>query len=338
MAVFDKARLLAILGKIPESRILVFGDLMWDHYVRGDAARISPEAPVPVLLAESEYRTPGGAANVLKNLRALGCSIGVLGVVGDDANGRALVDELSSWTAGKAALLALADRPTTIKTRFIARNQQLLRVDFENARALQSTTEDEILRNLDTLIGSFSAIILSDYDKGLLTPRVIAETIRMAKAKGVLIAVDPQVKHFRQYVGCDVMTPNEKEASEGIGMPFPQSDGDVQVIADKIRSTLRLPHLLITRSQRGMAYFTENYSAYLPTVAREVYDVTGAGDTVISVYTAALVAGATHPEAMLLANYAGGIVVGKFGTATTTIAEIRQELEHPQPVLREVKN
>lgn len=333
----NKSRFEAIVRKLPESRVFVLGDLMWDEYVRGDVSRISPEAPVPVLLTQSEDRTPGGAANVLKNLRDLKCTMGILGLIGTDENGTALQHELEKWGLGDAlSLIRLSDRPTTIKTRFMARNQQLLRVDREKASAIDSATEDRVLATLEKLLGSFQALIISDYDKGLMTPRVIAEAIKIAHKHNVFVAVDPQVKHFRQYVSCDIMTPNEKEASEGIGMPFPQSDEDVLLIAKKIRESLKLPHLLITRSQRGMAYFTEGRAVYLPTVAREVFDVTGAGDTVISVYTAAICAGAEHTEAMVLSNLAGGVVVGKLGTATVTADELMSELAHPMPSLREV--
>lgn len=331
-----QARLEEILRKLSESRVFVLGDLMWDEYVRGDVTRISPEAPVPVLLTSGEDRTPGGAANVLKNLRDLGCTMGMLGIVGADENGVALQHELEKWGIGDALqLIRLGDRPTTIKTRFMARNQQLLRVDRERASAIDAATEERLLAAFDKAVGGFQALIISDYDKGLLTPRVIAEAIKIAHRRNVFVAVDPQVKHFRQYLECDIMTPNEKEASEGIGLPFPQSDEDVQAIATRIRETLHLPHLLITRSQRGMAYFTSGKSAYLPTVAREVFDVTGAGDTVISVYTAAICAGATHTEAMVLSNVAGGIVVGKLGTATVNAAELAGEIARSLPQLRE---
>lgn len=331
----EKQKLQEVLQKLSGARILVLGDLMWDEYVRGEVTRISPEAPVPVLLGTGEDRTPGGAANVLKNLRDLKCTMGILGVIGADENGIALRHELEKWGLGEnLQLLALGDRPTTIKTRFMARNQQLLRVDRERAAAIDEKTESEILKILARMVGGFDAVIISDYDKGLLTERVIKEAIRIAKDKKVFISVDPQVKHFRHYAHCDIMTPNEKEASEGIGRPFPQNDGDVALIAGLIRQELSLPHLLITRSQRGMAYFTDGKVVYLPTVAREVFDVTGAGDTVITVYTAAISAGASHVEAMVLSNIAGGIVVGKLGTATVNVAELSEELNRPLPELR----
>jgi rfaE bifunctional protein kinase chain/domain len=333
-----KGRLEELLRKIPQSRIFVLGDLMWDEYIRGDVSRISPEAPVPVLLGTHEDRTPGGAANVLKNLRDLKCTMGILGIVGADANGIALQHELEKWGLGDSLqLIRLSDRPTTIKTRFMARNQQLLRVDRENAGAIDEKTENDVIKSFERLIGGFDALIISDYDKGLLTRRVITEAIQIAQRKKVLVAVDPQVKHFRDYAGSDIMTPNEKEASEGIGRGFPKNNADVEAIAAAIRSELKLPHLLITRSQRGMAYFTDNEAVYLPTVAREVFDVTGAGDTVITVYTAAIAAEATHTEAMVLSNIAGGIVVGKLGTATATVPEIQNELARPLPELTVVR-
>lgn len=335
----QKNRLEEILRKIPQSRVFVLGDLMWDEYIRGDVSRISPEAPVPVLLGTSEDRTPGGAANVLKNLRDLKCTMGILGIVGADGNGVALQHELEKWgLAEHLQLIRMADRPTTIKTRFMARNQQLLRVDREKASAIDERTEGEVLKAFERSIGAFDAVIISDYDKGLLTRRVITEAIRIARAKKIFVAVDPQVKHFRDYSFSDIMTPNEKEASEGIGKSFPQSDEDVAQIAAEIRRELKLEHLLITRSQRGMAYFKDGQAVYLPTVAREVFDVTGAGDTVITVYTAAIAAGATHIEAMVLSNIAGGIVVGKLGTATATVAEIQNELGRPLPELRVVNS
>lgn len=335
----NKARLEEILRKIPQSRVFVLGDLMWDEYIRGDVSRISPEAPVPVLLGTSEDRTPGGAANVLKNLRDLKCSMGILGIVGADANGVALQHELEKWGLGDhLQLIRLADRPTTIKTRFMARNQQLLRVDREKATAIDEKTETQVLNTLERSLGGFDALIISDYDKGLLTRRVITEAIKMARQKQVFVAVDPQVKHFRDYSGSDIMTPNEKEASEGIGRSFPQSNADVEGIAAAIRSELKIENLLITRSQRGMAYFKDGQTVYLPTVAREVFDVTGAGDTVITVYSAAIAAGAGHVEAMVLSNIAGGIVVGKLGTATATIAEIQNELGRPLPELTVVNS
>jgi len=325
-----------IASRLKSARVLVLGDLMWDEYIRGDVTRISPEAPVPVLLESGRDRTPGGAANVLKNLKDLGCQIGMLGITGDDEDGTVLAHELASWGIQKKHihLIRLADRPTTIKIRFMAKNQQLLRLDREKVQPIGLSVEEDLLARLAGCIDSFDAIILSDYDKGLLTDRVIKGATELARSKQKFVAVDPQVKHFSAYKHCGIMTPNEKEASEGVGMPYPASDNDVKKIAATILKNLELNELLITRSQRGMALFRANQAIFLPTLAREVFDVTGAGDTVISVYAAAISVQAQHEEAMVLANIAGGIVVAKLGTATVNVAEIMRELERPIPTLR----
>lgn len=329
-------RLATLVDKLPGARVLVLGDLMWDEYIRGEVTRISPEAPVPVLLEINRELTPGGAANVLKNLKDLKCQIGMLGIVGADTYGNALEEELKGWGIGgqKLSLLKLTDRPTTIKTRFMARNQQLLRLDREKTLPVGQGVEDQILTALEKNISEFDAIILSDYDKGLLTEKVIHGATEIANNNKKFVAVDPQVKHFKSYARCGIMTPNEKEAAEGIGMSFPDSDTEIKKIAAAIIKKLELKELVITRSQRGMALFRSNEAIFLPTLAREVFDVTGAGDTVISVYTAAIAVGASHEEAMVLANIAGGIVVGKLGTATVSTDELKRELKRPLPHLR----
>lgn len=324
----DVKKLHKILDSFGNHSVLVVGDLMWDEYIRGEVSRISPEAPVPVLLAKKDERIPGGAANVLKNLRDLGVQTGVIGIAGADENGMALVHEFERWKLKGTHILESADRPTTIKTRLMARNQQLLRVDREKSGPLPESLQDRLLEMFTRNAGGYDAVILSDYDKGIFTPRIISGIIEFCKNKSIYTAVDPQVRHFRQYTGCDIMTPNEKEASEGMGLPFPETDEDVKNIAEKIMSELDLRHLLITRSHKGMALYEKDSDAYLiPTLAREVFDVTGAGDTVISVLTAAIAAGANHKEASHLANVAGGIVVGKLGTATTSVNEMKSALQ-----------
>lgn len=298
---------------------------MWDEYIRGETNRISPEAPVPVVRVASEERRPGGATNVLLNLKELGVPAGIIAITGNDDNGRQMKETLESWELHDVVIPAL-ERPTSIKTRIIAQNQQLLRIDRENAEAIDSKTEDTILETFRSIVGKYQAVILSDYDKGLLTPRIISEIIRLSREKKIPVAVDPQVRHFQLYRGATVMTPNEKEASEGIGAAFPKNDAESETIGKKIIENLELDHLLLTRSHKGMALFEKDReTVFIPTIAREVYDVTGAGDTVIAVYTAALASGASTAEATQLANTAAGVVVGKFGTATATTDEI---LEH----------
>ncbi len=333
MQVMDTLR--EVLNRLRGQKILVAGDLMWDEYIRGDVSRISPEAPVPVVLVSREERLPGGATNVLRNLVELGCDCGILGVVGDDEAGSHMIRELESWGLNSLYIEQTSDRPTIMKTRIVARNQQLLRVDREIVKPISAALEQKMLQRLESDISNYKAVILSDYDKGVLTPAMIRGIIELAKARNIFVAVDPQVRHFRHYKGADVMTPNEKEASEGIGMAFPHSDEDTIEIGNKILAELQLNHLLITRSQKGMALFEPPQNPQLvPTVAREVYDVTGAGDTVISVYTAAIAAGASRLQAVLLANIAGGIVVGKLGTATASVREIEERLSDVALMLR----
>ena len=317
-----------ILQNFSGKRILVIGDLMWDEYIRGECTRVSPEAPVQVVLSKHEERMPGGATNVLKNLTDLRISAGIMGVVGADNNGHDMIKTLKGWNLNMVQIWESPDRPTTIKTRILARNQQLLRLDREYAKAIPLSIEKKILQVLEQCILDYAAIILSDYDKGVFTEGVIKGIISIARKNNVFVAVDPQIRHFRHYINADIMTPNEKEASEGVGLPFPENEADVETIGKAIKEKLGLRHLLITRSEKGMALFEgQEKPFYVPTFAREVYDVTGAGDTVIAVFTAAIVAGATPLQAALLSNLAGGIVVGKLGTATVTRKELRESLK-----------
>ncbi|MCB1199724.1 MAG: D-glycero-beta-D-manno-heptose-7-phosphate kinase [Leptospiraceae bacterium] len=321
------------LESLPDSQVLVIGDLMWDEYIRGDALRVSPEAPVPVVLMEKEERTPGGAFNVVHNLFDLQVKCGIAGVTGNDENGRAMADAARAKNAESIHLWQADDRPTTIKTRIIARNQQLLRVDREYAKPVKKELEEKILSELEKVIPTYKSVILSDYDKGMLTQRVITGIIEICQRHNVFVAVDPQVRHFKHYKNAGVMTPNEKEASDGIGMQFPDEDKDAVQIGLKILKELQLKILLLTRSAKGMILFETNPDSdtvtchTIPTVAREVFDVTGAGDTVISVYTALIASGTSALVAALLANIAGGVVVGRLGTATVTADDLKARID-----------
>lgn len=316
-----------LLQKFSSSQILVVGDIMWDKYVYGEVSRISPEAPVPVLLVHKEEYTPGGAANVLKNLNALQVSCGLVGVVGSDANGKKMKEELQKLVSLNSFICTLQDRPTISKTRLIARHQQLLRVDREAVLAIPQETQEQIIEFIDQNLPQYQAIILSDYDKGLLNPTLIEKIIALAKKHNVYVAVDPQVKNFYHYQKADVITPNEAEASAGMGFDFPKDNLETKNLAYAIFKKLQLSELLITRSERGMALVNQEQEiAFLPTIASEVYDVTGAGDTVISVFTSAKAVGGDSLLAALLANIAGGLVVKKFGSAVVTNEEISSHL------------
>ncbi|MDH5717596.1 MAG: D-glycero-beta-D-manno-heptose-7-phosphate kinase [Spirochaetia bacterium] len=318
-----KKKLLQILDNFSGTKVLVIGDLMWDEYIWGYCNRISPEAPVPVVLSYKEERMPGGASNVLKNLIDLKISSGIMGVVGADTNGRSMIRELTKKSLNMLEIWESPDRPTTIKTRILAKNQQLLRLDREYAKPIPASIHDKMIDVLSREIKKYQAIILSDYDKGVFNPYFISEILKIAKNNNTYIAVDPQVRHFSLYKGADVMTPNELEASKGINLDIPETPEDLENLGKKIMNDLELEHLVITRSHKGMSLFQKNLPFInVPTTAKEVFDVTGAGDTVIAVYTSAIAAGASPLEATFLSNIAGGIVVGKIGTATVKRREI----------------
>lgn len=312
-----------VLKNFSGKKVLVIGDLMWDEYIRGSATRVSPEAPVPVVLANSEERIPGGATNVLRNLVDLKVTCGVMGVVGDDNNGQSLKRELSKYNLNMLQVWQASDRPTTIKTRILAQNQQLLRLDREQVKNIPASIESRLLDVLSQEIRQYHAVILSDYDKGVLTPSLITEIITLGKKHKKIIAVDPQVKNFGHYKGATVITPNETEASTFLNERKPATDKDAVALGKTVMKTMEIESLLLTRSEKGMAAFLGDNAIFsVPASAREVFDVTGAGDTVIAVYTSALAAGGSPEEAAILANLAGGIVVGKVGTATVKRREL----------------
>ena len=300
---------------------------MWDEYLSGDCERISPEAPVPVVKIIKEKQIPGGAGNVVRNLTALGIHSGIAGVVGNDPNGLSIQNELKKWDLELMQIWKENGRPTTVKTRVIARNQQIIRLDREKAVPIHENLEKEVLEALSHAIPKFDAVILSDYDKGFLTENLTQRAIQIAQEKGVYVAADPKSKNFALYHKADLLTPNEKEAANAVQMPIPASEEEVEKIADLIKKQIKVKNLLITRSHKGMSLFGEaDKPVYIPTTAREVYDVTGAGDTVISVYVASIIAGGSPFQAAALANLAGGLVVGKFGVSTISREELERAL------------
>lgn len=319
----DKKRLLEILDEFPKKKIAVIGDLMLDEYIIGNVTRISPEAPVPVVNVKKENFVLGGAANVINNLNSLGVKVIPFGVIGNDANGKKMLDELNSKKVSIEYINILNDRPTIMKQRILANNQQLLRLDWEKKTPINRTEEDFILDNIKRLISEIDAIILSDYDKGLLTERVAKGVIDLAKAYNKIIIVDPKPSNSSNYKGATSMTPNLKESSECINKEIPESEEKTIEIGLELREKLELDHLLMTRSEKGMSIFeNDGRIENIPTFAKEVFDVTGAGDTVISVYTLALACGATHTESAKIANTAAGIVVGRVGTSVVKTSEI----------------
>ncbi|HTY04075.1 MAG TPA: D-glycero-beta-D-manno-heptose-7-phosphate kinase [Rhodocyclaceae bacterium] len=305
--------------RIPDTakaRILVVGDVMLDRYWFGDVSRISPEAPVPVVKIERSEERPGGAANVARNCAALGAQVALLSVVGADEAGRALT-RLMADADIDASLHEDRQLNTTVKLRVIGRQQQLLRVDFENAPAHEVL--EAKLAEFGQRLATCNAVILSDYGKGGLTH--IREMIRMARAAGKTILVDPKGDDYERYAGVTVITPNRAELREVVGRW--RDDADLAQRAEKLRRELDVGALLLTRSEEGMTLFTADGAVNEPALAREVYDVSGAGDTVIAAQAVMMASGVGMADAMRLANRAAGVVVGKLGTAVCTLDELR---------------
>jgi D-beta-D-heptose 7-phosphate kinase/D-beta-D-heptose 1-phosphate adenosyltransferase len=322
-----KERADEILRRASERAILVYGDVMLDEFVWGDVTRISPEGPVPVVDVRRESVHLGGAANVLANMVALGARASVVGVVGSDAAGKRLRAELKETTASADTLVVDKSRPTTLKTRIIAHSQLVVRADREQRAPVDAATEERIIDALTESLKEADAFVVSDYDKGAVTPRVLSEILPAAYGRGIPVLVDPKIRNFDFYRPATLVTPNHHEAlrltnTEG------QGDEDLKRAAHLIRGRLDCDSVLITRGERGMMLLESYHEpVYVETVAREVYDVTGAGDTVIATLAAALSAGATMLEAAILANHAAGIVVGKVGTATASAEELVNSIQ-----------
>jgi len=316
-----------ILERFSKIKILVIGDIMMDRFIWGKVSRISPEAPVPVVVVEKETFLLGGAANVVNNVHSLGGKVALCGVVGDDEMGQRIIKELTEMGIGINGVFVEQGRQTTVKTRVVAHQQQLVRIDRETTDLTKVLTLRNLSEFLKVNIDGFDGIILSDYGKGLLTRELIRTTIRRAKDAKKLIMVDPKMKNFFSYKGATVVTPNTAEASVAMGIPITDLPS-LKKVGRMLLKRLRCDVLIITRGDEGMAVFEPHQEPFLvSTVAKEVFDVTGAGDTVIGTMALALGTGAGVIDAARLANYAAGIVVGKVGTATV----------NPQELIRVIK-
>ncbi len=304
-----------ILKNFKKSRILVIGDLILDRYIWGRVSRISPEAPVPVVEVTDDNFMLGGAANVANNIIALGGRATVAGVAGRDRAGEVLRELLEEKGVGCA--IFEDSRPTTIKTRVIAHNQQVVRFDREDKNKVGGRLLRDILIFLERAIVEHDAIIISDYKKGTISAELMKNVLDIARGSKRFIAVDPKVGHFHLYRGVSVVTPNLNEASHGSAIDI--RDGRSLIRAGKtLMRMLSCKAVLITRGEEGMSLFERGRVTHIPTVARHVYDVTGAGDTVIATFALAYASGATMQEAAVIANHAAGIVVGEVGTAVAT--------------------
>jgi D-glycero-beta-D-manno-heptose-7-phosphate kinase len=317
-----KERARELLRSASERFMVVYGDVMLDEFVWGDVTRISPEGPVPVVDVRRESVHLGGAANVLANLVSLGTRASVVGVAGDDRAGERLRAELKEAGASTDTLVVDGTRPTTTKTRIIAHSQLVVRADREHRAPVDAGTETRIVETLKTAIEQADAFLVSDYDKGAVTPRVLAEVLPFAYGRGIPVLIDPKIRNFDSYSPATLVTPNHHEALR-LTNTEDHTDEGLKRAAHLIRERLNCESVLITRGERGMMLLEGGQEpVYVETAAREVYDVTGAGDTVLATLAAALSAGASMLEAAVLANHAAGIVVGKVGTATASSEEI----------------
>jgi len=322
----DPDTLSEAVRKFRGKRILVIGDLMLDRFVWGSVSRISPEAPVPVVEVRKETTCLGGAANVAANIRALGGIPIPVGIIGDDFEGRRLRHEFRILGSPVAGLVADKSRATSVKTRIIAHHQQVCRTDREDRTPTSPAVHRRVVSRFRKMLQSCAAVVVSDYAKGLISPLLLKEILPMARASGKIVCVDPKLKDLGLYRPATVITPNTLEAERASGVTI-SNRRDLLRAGRKILRSLRVDYLLITRGEEGMALFQKASGVtHIPTVAREVFDVTGAGDTVISTLTLGLVAGLPILQAAVLANIAAGIVVGKLGTATVTPDELTDRL------------
>jgi D-glycero-beta-D-manno-heptose-7-phosphate kinase len=312
-----------LLSRFAGRTVIVVGDLMLDHFLTGAVDRISPEAPVPVVRFDHESYRLGGAANVAHNAAALGAHVEVIGLIGNDDAGRQLRADLDTIGIGSSAIVEEPGRRTTRKLRVVtSRNQQVARIDYEDDREVHGDVEAAIVRRIDQLSGSADAILVSDYLKGAVSLGVASAAIAAARRRGIPLLVDPKVAHIDYYAGATVITPNHHEAEAVTHMRIRTSE-EALAAARKFRERAGCDSVLVTRGEHGMTLLGPHGEAELAAEAREVADVTGAGDTVIATMTLALAAGASLVDAARLANRAAGVVVGKFGPATVTVDELR---------------
>ncbi|UCD15164.1 MAG: D-glycero-beta-D-manno-heptose-7-phosphate kinase [Candidatus Omnitrophota bacterium] len=322
----DKKRLKSIISRFKNKRILVVGDLILDHYIFGKVDKISPEGPVPVVWAREENFVCGGAANVGLNLCALGAGVSLCGVLGRDHFGSVVFSLIKKKGIDTGLIVREKNRPTTLKTRIIAHNQQVVRVDWESIEFLSLETNKLILNKVRKHIDNFDAIIIEDYGKGVINPALVGELVNLCKQKKKIVTVDPKEEHFDYYENVTVLTPNLKEAQVAANMKV-KSKEELFLLGKIIMGKLKPQALLVTLGEEGMMLFYDGGRHHIPTATLEVFDVTGAGDTVIATYTNALSCGASYLEAAIISNFAAGVVVGKLGAAAITKKELFKKID-----------
>ncbi|MCM8784194.1 MAG: D-glycero-beta-D-manno-heptose-7-phosphate kinase [Candidatus Omnitrophica bacterium] len=337
----ENKKLRKIISSFSKAKVLVVGDLMLDEFIWGEVERISPEAPVPVVWAKKKTYAPGGAANVACNLSSLGASVNLLGIVGKDNNGEILKKELKKRNVDIKGIFSYSQRPTTLKTRIIAGHQQTVRVDWEDTSPLPDCWLEDIIEYLEKSIGQYQAVVIEDYGKGIITPALLNKLRNLVKKNKIVVTVDPKEEHFDYYKGFTAITPNRKETENAIRYLKIKGTVPLRINSDKLitdeqinrageelRRGLDLEALLVTLGEQGMCLFEKHRKPYrISTVAREVFDVAGAGDTVIATFTLAISQGAGMKEAAQLANFAAGIVVEKLGVAVTNQEELIARIE-----------
>jgi D-beta-D-heptose 7-phosphate kinase/D-beta-D-heptose 1-phosphate adenosyltransferase len=333
MKTLSVRRMKELLEGSKKSRVLVVGDLMLDQFIWGRVGRISPEAPVPVVDFERENFMPGGAANVARNLTALQVPTELIGVVGEDQPAATLRKLLRDEDVNCDGIIADSGRTTSIKTRIIAHQQQLVRVDRETRTELNDRMTARLLKRIEQRIDGASAVIVGDYGKGVVTQTLLDRVKELCRQRGVWLSLDPKPTHHLDLSGLSLITPNRKEAFELAGLhdgartPNPLADARLMQVASTLLKELKPAFLLITLGEQGMLLCRRGGNLFhIPTVAREVFDVSGAGDTVIASFTAAVAAGGSPVEAAIFSNHAAGVVVGKVGTAKVTVEELLAQL------------
>ena len=331
----DEAVLSRAIRRLSRTSVMVIGDVMLDRYIYGSVERISPEAPIPIIRVERETAVPGGAGNVVRNLTALGAAVAFVSVVGDDQAGSDLTGLIGGQPGVEPWLLVEGARTTTVKTRYVSLGQQLLRADREQAQPLGAKLADRMLRIANDTLAATSVAVLSDYAKGVLSGNIPAQLIAAARQAGRRVVVDPKGADFARYAGADIVTPNRRELAEATGMPV-DSEAGIVAAATALREQHGFGAVLVTRAEDGMTLLDETGAHHFPAEAAEVFDVSGAGDTVVATLAAGLAAGLELKVAVRLANLAAGIVVGKVGTAVAREEELLGMLSPQASTLRKI--
>ena len=321
------SKLKGIISNFTDKKMLFIGDLILDEFVWGRVSRISPEAPVPVVWVNNESFMPGGASNVANNINSLGAKAYLVGVVGNDDRAGILKGELEHRGVNIDGIFADPQRPTILKTRVIAHQQQVVRIDREKVDPLKDATVKKIANFVEGVIDEMDGIVVEDYGKGLITPKLLDRIVPLARKKRKIIAVDPKEEHFSYYKGVTLLTPNNSEASRAVGFEIKDKQ-TLKKAGLELLKKLKARVVLITLGENGMMVFEEGKSPKkIETIAQEVFDVSGAGDTVSSTYTLSLLSGATPIQAAHIANCAAGIVVGKIGIAVVTQDEVMHRVK-----------